>query len=353
VRYSLGESEPGVKNINFSTILKWVGYTTAILSLIFGIRELFKLVSDRVEARRKVDELLVAEEVELKSLDYASAWRSLDQASQVQPNSEKVRHAQENVAMAWLEDVHLREGEKFSDIAAKLEPVLTRGLASSKDSQRAGDLLAHIGWAYFLRSRDSVFGLDPAGDYSQAVDKDPNNPYAEAMWGHLILWNHGKLGDASKHFSAALVSGRHRDFVRSMQFAALFNCPNDECNEEIIRVANDVRKEHGEVEADDRGKIFFIYYRKMLLTKSESRQFLNVVPPAEHLATFRWLFDGLDLDESKSLQRKCYLAEIQEAAGQKEEALANFRAVRSNAANYHGALVDAANDGIKRLSAVH
>ena len=342
-----------MKKIKFSTILKWVGSATAILSLIFGIRELVKPVSEHVHTHRKVDALVVAEEAELKSLDYAAAWRSLEQASQVEPNSEKIRIAQENVAMAWLEDVHLHEGEKYSDIAAKLEPVLTRGLASTKDSQRSGDLLAHIGWAYFLRSRDNVFGLDPASDYAQAVQKDPNNPYAEAMWGHLILWNHGRLGDASKHFSAGLVSGRHRDFVRRMQLAALFDCPNDSCDEEIIRVANEVRKEHGTVDADGLGKIFFIYYHKMLSSKSEWTQFLSVVPPAEHVATFHWLFDGVEFDESKSLQRTCYLAELQEAAGQKEEALANYRTVRAGTVKYPGSLLDAANDGIKRLSAAH
>lgn len=339
-----------MKKVKFSTILKWVGSATAILSLIFGIRELVKPVSEGVQTHRKVDAFLVAQEVELKSLDYAAAWRSLEQASQVEPNSEKVRIAQENVAMAWLDDVHLHEGEKYSDIAAKLEPVLTRGLASTRDSQRAGDLLAHIGWAYFLRSRDNVFGPDPASDYSQAVEKDPNNPYAEAMWGHLILWNHGKLSEASKHFSAALVTGRQREFVRRLQMAALFNCPNDECDEEIIRVANDVRKEHGKVDADGLDKIFFIYYHKMLSSKSEMKDFLKVIPPAEHLATFRWLFDEVNLDEAKSLQRTYYLAELQEAAGQNADALENYRAVRAKSAKYPGSLLDGANNGIKRLS---
>jgi tetratricopeptide (TPR) repeat protein len=347
------ETESGAKTVKFSTILKWVGYATAILSLIFGIRELVKLVSDRVESRRKVDTLLVAEEVELKSLDYGSAWRSLDQAAQVQPNSEKVRMAQENLAMAWLDDVHLHEGEKFSDIAAKLEPVLTRGLGATKDSQRAGDLLAHIGWAYFLRSRDGVFGLDPAGDYSQAVEKNPSNPYAEAMWGHLILWNHGKLSDASKHFSAALVTGRQRDYVRRLQLAALFNCSNDDCDEEIIRVANDVRKEHGTVSPDDVSRIFSMYYRKMFTNSTESKHFLNVIAPEEHVATFRWLFDGLDYDESKKLLRMCYLARLEESAGQKEEALANYRAILAKHDKYPGPLLDSAHEGIKRLSTAH
>ena len=353
MRYSLGAAGAGVKTIKFSTILKWVGYATAILSLIFGVRELVKLFSDRIESHRKVDAFLNSADVELKVKDYAAAWHSLEQASQVEPNSAKLHLSQENLAMSWLEDIHLHENEKFSDIAQKLEPVLTRGLVTTKDSQRGADLLAHIGWSYFLRTRDGVFGSDPAGAYASAAQKNPGNPYAEAMWGHWILWNHGKLSEALQHFSSALRSGREREFVRRLEFAALFDCPNDDCAEEILRAANEVRKEGGKVDADDVNRIFTIYYFKMLLPSPDSKRFLSVVPAAEHIATFHWLFDKVDFDESKSLQRMCYLAKLQEAAGQKEEALANYRAVRAKTAKYPGSLLDAVNDGIKRLSAAH
>ena len=339
-----------MKTIKFSESLKWVGYATAILSLIFGVRQLVKLVSDRVESHRKVDALLISEDVELKGRDYASAWRSLDQAVQLELNSTKVHLAQENLAMAWLEDLHVPQNGTFSDIPEKLEPVLTRGVASTKDSQRSADLLAHIGWSYFLRSRAGVFGLDPAGAYSKAAAQDKNNPYAEAMWGHWILWNHGKLNDASQHFSSALVSGRRHDFVRLLQFAALFNCASDECDEDIVRVANDVRKEHGTVPPDEADRIFSEYYRKVFTSSPASARFLKVIPPREHVTTFRWLFDGLDFDESKSLLRTCYLAVLQEAAGQRDDALANYREVRARIRKQSGPLSDTAEAGIKRLS---
>jgi hypothetical protein len=339
-----------VKTIEFSTVLKWVGSLTAILSLFFGIRQLVKIVSDRVEANRKIDALLKSEDVELKVRDYAAAWRSLEQASQVTPDSAKVHLAQENLAMAWLDDVHLREGEKFSDISEKVEPVLSRGAASTKDSQRSADLLAHIGWAYFLRTRDGVFGLDPVGAYSKAAAQDRNNPYAEAMWGHWILWNRGKLSDASQHFSSALVSGRQRDFVRTLQFAALENCPNGGCDAEIIRVANEIRKENGTIDADTVHRIYSNYYGRVFSPNPSANRFLNVIPPGEHLATFHWLFDGLDFDESESMLRGGYLATLEEAAGQREEALANYRALRTKVPMHSGPLSDAIDGGIKRLS---
>jgi hypothetical protein len=36
-----------------------------------------------------------------------------EQAAQADPNSAKVRAAQEDVAMAWLENIHARQNESF------------------------------------------------------------------------------------------------------------------------------------------------------------------------------------------------------------------------------------------------
>jgi hypothetical protein len=348
------EPEHAVKAIKFSTVLKWVGYATAILSLFFGVRELIKMISDRVESRHKVGVLLSSADVELRGKDYSSAWRTLEQASKLQPNSTKVRLAQEDLAMKWLEDTNLRENEKFSDIADKLESVLTRGLSSTKDAQRTADLLAHMGWAYFLRSRDGAFGLDPVGCYSKAESVDPHNPFAQAMWGHWILWNHhGKLAAASQHFSSAFASGRERDFVRRWQLAALFNCPDEICAEEILRVANDIRNEHGTIGEDAKVRIFDLYYDKAFSSNPASNHFLNAIPPAEHVATFRWLFDGFSFGDSKSDLRTGYLAVLQEVAGQRDDALANYRALRARLPKHGGSLSDAVDLGINRLSTGH
>ena len=70
----------------------------------------------------------------------------------------------------------------------------------------------------------------------------------------------------------------------------------------------------------------------------------------EHLATFHWLFDSAEFDEAKSLQRTFYVAALQEAAGQRAEALAAYRALRAKAASNPGSLLDAVNAGIQRLS---
>ncbi len=333
-----------------SKVWKWIGYATAVLSLIAGIRQLGKMISDRAQAHRRIEILLSSEGVQLQGRDYWSAWRSLEQASQIDPDSTKVHAAQETLAMEWLENVRLQENEKFSDIAEKLEPVLTRGVASSKPGPKQADLLAHIGWTYFLRSREGRLGVDPAEVYAKAVGEDPTNPYAQAMWGHWILWNHGKLSDAAPRFASALATNRQGDYVRRLQLSALFNCRSDECEEEIVRVATAMRKEQRSVGPEARSQIFSMYYQRFIPPGPATAPLVNAVPPLEHIATFRWLFDSLDLDESKSLLRTYCLAVLLEAAGQNAEALANYRLLRTQLARQRGPVWDAAGTGIQRLS---
>jgi hypothetical protein len=337
--------------IKFSDVLKWIGYATAILSLIAGISGIEKVVADRVEAHRKIDSFLASEQIQLQGRDYRSAWQSLDLASQVDPGSAPVHDAQEALAMEWLENIQVGENERFSDIAEKLEPVLTRGAASAKTATRQADLLAHLGWSYFLRSRDGGTGLDPAGAYAEAVKKDQNNPYAQAMWGHWILWNSHEPGGAAPHFSSALASNRHRDYVRRLQLSALLNSGNAQCDREIVRVLNAVRKEQGLVDAEMQRRVFAIYYLEIMPSNAETARFVNAVPAPEHLTTFQWLFGKLDLNESDDLLRSCYLTVLQEAAGQRDEALAGYRSVRRRLGGRTGSLLNIADMGIKRLSA--
>jgi len=336
--------------MKFSTLLKWVGYATAILSLIAGVRELNKVFADRIEARRKLTSLLASEQLQLRAHDYASAWRSLDQASQVDADSADVHTAQETVAMEWLENATAKEGERLSDIAVKLEPVLTRGVAASPQPARQADLLAHIGWSYFLRSREGASGFDPAATYADAINRDPSNPYAQAMWGHWILWNIRDPAEAAPHFSAALAAHRDREFVRHLQLAALLNGRNAACNRELVGVLNAIRLEQGNVDAETKRTVFDIYDTEILPADGETTSFVNAVPALDHLATFQWLFDAQNMDESGAILRLCYLSVLQEAAGQRTEALAGYRELRGKLNGRTGPLLKAADAGIKRLS---
>jgi tetratricopeptide (TPR) repeat protein len=338
-----------------SQILKWVGYLTAIFSLCATVFGVAKYLYGRAEMRKNLTALLVTEAEEQKLRDYSSAWQTLEKAAKLDPDSAKVRAAQEKLAMIWLEDIHIQEKQKFSDVTQKLEPILLRAVAAARPGPQQADLRAHIGWAYFLETRDGRFDLDPAGPYREAVAEDPKNPYAEAMWGHWILWDHCYgIKEAAPHFAAAIASQREGDFVRHLQLSALLNCNTEEADQEVIRVANAMRKEQRTLSDWERSHILGIYYFELAHQTAKSSAFINAVPPAEHVATFHWLFDVLDSDDSTNRwSRVYYLAVLQEAAGQRDEALANYKLLLSQTSPRTSTYWEAANAAVKRLSRAH
>jgi tetratricopeptide (TPR) repeat protein len=337
----------------FSTVVKWVGYLTAIFSLCATVVGVAKYLYTHHEIAKNTNALLATETEEKKAGDYSTGWQTLEKATQLDPNSSTLRIAKHELAMAWLEDVHLQEGQKFSNVTDKVEPVLLRAAAASKPGPEQADLRAHVGWAYFLESRDGRADLDPAKEYQEAAAEDANNPYAHAMWGHWILWQHcDQIAEARKQFTAALAAAREGAYVRRLELSALLNCHTRESDLEVIRVANDMRKEGRRLDDGERGHILDIYSQEFTPKTAETLLFVNAVPPAEHVATFRWLFDDPRSDENRGASRMYYLAELQEAAGQREDALSNYTMALHQMSPF-SALRQAAEAGVKRLSRSH
>jgi hypothetical protein len=171
-----------------SRLLKWVGGITAVLQRNAG--------------------------------DYRAAWATYERAMEAEPTGQlakltgqlgeqrrQLREAQEDLAMVWLENMQAKEGESFADLVAPLDPVINRGIAGSSGPRKA-DLLAHAGWATFLKWRAGQRGLDPDPQYGQALATDAGNPYANAYRAHWLLWtrNEKALPEARTYFAAALAS---------------------------------------------------------------------------------------------------------------------------------------------------
>jgi len=337
-----------------STPLAWVGSITAVFSLIAGIYGGWAFLSGQLERRRAIDQLLAAEAVQVHTSDYASAWKTLAQAATVDPNSVRVQQAQEDVAMRWLENIRVSGDQTFASITEKLEPVLTRGAASAKSPQRQADLLAHLGWSYFLRSRELPSSPDPEPAYRDALQKDPANPYAHAMWGHWILWHHKGSKEAYAHFAAALAAPRPgmRPYIRSMQLSALRNEDTPQALEEIIRVANDIRKEHADLDPHWPHDLLNIYWGQMIPPNEHTTVFLSVISPLDHLATFDWLLQRAGPEEGDPLSHAYIRSALLEAAGRREEALAGYRTLQSRfAQDSSGTLVNVTRKAVVRLTA--
>src|SRR5258705_11623190 len=198
-------------------ILKWAGAITAILSLFFGIYQLATMVSEARARGRQIDEAIAIGKAQQSAGDYAAAWESFsvalasaqsggiiaNLAGKLDERQVRVRAAQEDGAMQWLRNIHAGSDQKFSDTVDKVLPALVRGVPRAQAARKA-DLLAHIGWGYFLKSRDGMSEAAPEKSYAEAVQQDAANPYAHAYWAHWILWNRGSIEEALKHFSTAV-----------------------------------------------------------------------------------------------------------------------------------------------------
>jgi hypothetical protein len=348
--------------------MKWVGGITAVLSLIFAVQQAIQLVSDNRDQRRQVAELYAVGKQQQSAADFGGAWSSFEQAlktaeqggqlakltGQLGKERFELRQAQEDLAMEWLRNTRVSQGQSFSDIVDKLVPVLVRGAAGSGGGRKA-DLLAHTGWANFLRWRDGNQQLDPAQQYQEALDIDAANPYAHAHWGHWILWRREKMEDAQRHFSAALASGQAREYVRQMQLTALKNL-GEQGEGEFLAAVNDMRRNNEQIGSAFRNELYSIYYFACAASHDASRftRLVAAVPAVEQIDTVKALFytpDGAQSNGAKRASLDACLATLLEAAGQAEEALRLWQALRQQfppgTGNRYG---DRAQEAIKRLS---
>jgi hypothetical protein len=92
-----------------------------------------------------------------------------------------------------------------------------------------------------------------------------------------------------------------------------------------------------------------IYYSR-LVNNDDKTQFLSALSPADHLATFRWLYPADQFPKDKQHLYLYVLAQLQEHSGDRVNALASFRQLRSELGKERGPVADGSNAAIKRLS---
>ncbi|HLW79755.1 MAG TPA: hypothetical protein VKU44_09180, partial [Terriglobia bacterium] len=337
-----------------NSILFWVGVSTALISLILGFDQVKGLFKNFRHSRGEISQLVASGNAERDRGDYAVALDSYESASQLDANNLRIQGEEAKLAMLWLENMHAG-GDGFTPIANKLLPILDRALTRAQGAQ-AADLLAHVGWAHFLRLRDGADeGTVIEDSFRRALALDSGNPYAHAMWGFWILWQSGKLQDADQHFGAALASGRVRPYVRELEISALNNTDRLDTETELIRVSDDMRKRNETMSAPDRSRILSSYERK-LPHHDELAQLLGALPPADAQATYQWLDAGSDRPETKDeAQRRRWRrvfveASIEEVADHRPEALAMYRSLQSELHGSDSSLEPSVADALARLS---
>jgi hypothetical protein len=267
-------------------ILKWVGGATAVISLILGARQLITIATDHAQRARESAEFVALARQQAARGEFADSWKSLDRADE-RAKSDATDEARLDIGFRWLQDGRPGPAQPFSKITDAVVPALDRALLDPNHPRRA-DVLAHLGWATFLKGRDTGTG-DPAAQYNEALAIDRANVYANTMMGHWLLWDHKPVEAARPYFDAAVASGKERPLVRTFQLAALRGRQDDGAELELMRVANSMRQQNETLDARSASAVYDVYVRRYGPRASVADRTATGISPADRLATYMWL----------------------------------------------------------------
>jgi hypothetical protein len=355
--------KPNAMNSRVSAAMKWVGIITALISFGTAVYALVHSASELRDHKRVFQEQLKSGQVQEASGDFANAWDSLTHAEAtvaeegvfakllggLSAEQREVRTAEQDLAMEWLRSSRVPEGSQFSSIADKLVSVLTVGAGTSTGARKA-DLLAHLGWAYFLKSRDGDGSLRPDAEYKEAVAADDKNPYANAFWGHWILWTHGALKEANERFASALSSGRAKTVVRHFQLAALANVRSTDTDAEWLRVVSDMVAAQEMIDAPVRSEVCN-RYMDALGDPALMKAIDAAVAPARQVQLLQALLQSEALSVAQKTTLKVALAESLETAARPQDALDIWKTLEVDLKSQpHSIWSDRADAAVRRLS---
>jgi hypothetical protein len=344
-------------------VMKWVGIVTALISFGTALYALAHSASELRDHKRVFREQLKSGQMQASSGDFANAWDSFTHAETtvadegvfakllggLSPEQREVRTAEQDLAMEWLRNGHVPDGSQFSVIADKLVNVLTIGANTSSGARKA-DLLAHLGWAYFLKQRDGDESLRPETEYKEALAVDAKNPYANVFWGHWILWNHGPLNDANERFAIALGSERARSMVRHFQLAALANVRSNDTDAAWLRVVSDMHAASEKIDSSLRNEVCN-RYAQALQDQALMQRIFAAVPAARQIELLQALLQSEAISEVQKTTLNGALAESLEAAGRSQEALETWKMLAAELKSQpHSIWSDRVDAAIKRLS---
>ena len=310
-----------------------------------------------------IDELFATARTQSGRADYQAAFKTYQNLLKIDPRNPSAMDLQLNTAMRWLENfqVTVVEGRKLEDLAAglldEITPVLDAGLArTSGPPSRAADIRAHIGWGRWLNSKLAYRGETGGAerDLRQALVTDPSNVFAHAMLGNVMMQTGGQTEEALRHLRIAGEQNRERPFVRALQLGAMIYPHDGETRLELIRVANDMRRNGESLNNRERSRILTTY-NPTVNSAEEIKEALSAVPPADAWATYNWLDQPMTSPgdvEYQRLRHDFIQASLLEIQGKREAALAAFESLQGELKRrkYNGRIVSHVDTAIKRLS---
>ena len=170
------------------------------------------------------------------------------------------------------------------------------------------------------------------------------------MWGRHLWWFRERDAEARQHFGRAVASGREREFVRALQFGGSLS--RAELVPYAVIVANDMRLA-GETMTDAiRNRLWSTAYRSDLFSIDDRSNFLAILPPDQHLATFDWLFPRATVRSGEIPVWRYANAVLLANAGESAEARTELEALLKdlNADKADGRIVDQTRRMLAELS---
>lgn len=309
------QKEPGSKRL-----LAKIGIVTTVIGLITGLSGLMGPLKGWWKQGHQSRALLVTAQRQQELGEYSAAMDTLDEILRATPGDKQALHARLDIAMAWIEEMRIpRHGvdeiaPQAREIFDRLSPVLEGGISTAK-GYRAADVVAHLGWLNFLKAKIIGQGGIMESHFREALRMDPNNVYANAMMGEWDLQPPANLEEAKTHFATALKSGKAKSFVRACQLEGMIYNEEPGVRAELIRVANQMRKDNDPISDDDKSRIHG-NFSMVVGTNAELRDVVSAVPPDEVWATYEWIHPQIaDASVSDNWERRFIRANIDESPG--------------------------------------
>ncbi|HYM77870.1 MAG TPA: hypothetical protein VE377_17980 [Candidatus Dormibacteraeota bacterium] len=336
-------------------LLGWIGVVTAVIGVITGLSGVVGPLKGWWTQGRQARTMLASAGKQEELGEYSAALDTFSEVLKNEPGNTQALHARLDVAMLWLEQMRTpRHG--VDEVAPKakitfdrLTPMLEAGLGTGKD-YRAADVVAHLGWLNLLRWR--IVGEDGQIEehFRSALKMDPGNVYANAMLGEWLLLTHDSLDETKAHFATALKAGKAREFVRGCQLEGMIYDDDTGVRSELIRVANEMRKDGDPIGDDDRGRIHS-YYTPGIGTDAEMREVVSAVPPDEAWETYLWANPPeARASAPNSIEGRFIRANIAEVSGKRDEALQVYRELQTELKDPRVRVSERVRDAVRRLS---
>jgi len=312
-------SRPGL----WTRTAKIIAAVTAVITLVLGAHQVATRFGGYLEQRREASTLTKVARQQAARGDFAAAWASAERAAAL-ADSEELDTLRVEVAFAWLEEGRPGPGKTFRTITDTVTPALDHALAKAQGERRA-DILAHLGWAAFLRSRDGIAG-DPTARYEEALAIDTGNVYANAMLGHWLMWRGGTVDSASERFATALARANagQRPIVRRLQLAALMN-QGTAGEAKLFQVVNEMRERGEALDARTADRVFAIYAHRYGPRDTPRRPGDDLLPPPAAGAVFEWILQTHGTGQRSAVVSAFVRSTLQEAAGERAAALESLR----------------------------